>query len=64
MDVGAAFNGFYTIICYITFYTNIATYGPYRACNSYNTYNLSVGLAYLMGNCRDDLDGLKLAYYN
>ena len=64
MDIGAAFNGYYMETCYLKFYTNIATYGPYSACTGYNSYSLSVGLAYLMGNCGGELDGLQLAYYN
>ena len=67
VDIGSAYiTPFYgtTLTCYIKFYTNIATYGPYSGCSSYNTYNLTGGLAYLIGNCGQRIDGLKLAYYN
>ena len=64
IDVGAAFINQIMEICYMQFYTNIATYGPYKGCSVFNTYSLSLGLAYLMGNCGSDLDGLQLAYYN
>ena len=63
MDVGAENNGFQMATCYIRFYTNIQTYDPIKACNTYNTYSLSLGLAYLIGTCGGVVDGLQLAYH-
>ena len=68
MDIGAMYIGSYyntIMICYIKFYTNIATYGPYNGCSSpSNTYSLGNGLAYLKGRCGQKIDSLQLVYYN
>ena len=64
MDVGVEFNGLYVATCYIRFYTNIKTYDPISACSTYNTYSLSLGLAYLLGNCGGKVNGLQMAYHH
>ena len=63
MSVGAAFNGFYTVVCYIHIITTFQEYGPHNGCNLYSTYDLHGGLAYLSGYHGGDLDGLIMHYY-
>ena len=63
MDVGSAFNGWYTEVCYIKIYTNVGSYGPYKGCDNFTTYDLAGGLAYLSGKCGAELDNIALNYY-
>ena len=67
MDVGNIYvTNYYraTMICHIKLYTSIATYGPYKGCNTPQNFLLANGLAYLKGNCGQMIDGLQLVYYN
>ena len=63
MDVGAAHNGYYTEVCYIKIYTNVKNYGPYKGCDTFTTYELGSGLAYLSGRSGSELDNIVLNYY-
>ena len=65
MDVGSDDNALVETVCYMTIYTNIGTYGPYRACyTNFKTYNLFGGLAYFSGSTETVLNALVLHYGN
>ena len=63
MSVGAAFNGYHVEVCYIHVYTTVQSYGPYKGCNTYSTYDLQDGLAYLSGYYGEELGGLIMNYF-
>ena len=63
MDIGTlASSGQHIAICYVTVYTNIRTYDIYKGCDTYTTYDLFGGLAYLSGSAGSELDALILNY--
>ena len=64
MSVGADFNGYHIEICYVHVYTTFQSYGPYKGCNIYSTYDLHKGLAYLSGYYGAELGGLIMNYFD